>query len=108
MHVDLLPRQTRALSQVVPLDPQGRGEAHQVGPGLPQQPDGGPLQATVLQAGHAEEEGLALPAEVNVSRAPCSHACVRACAGGSVGGWVWVGVAQSKEGWEGGGGGDTQ
>lgn len=47
VHVELLPRQARPLPQILPLDPQGRGEAHQVGPRLPQQPDGWPLRAAV-------------------------------------------------------------
>jgi len=36
VHVDLLQRQARALPQVPPLNPHGRREAHQVGPGPPE------------------------------------------------------------------------
>ncbi len=77
MHVHLLPRQARALPQVSPLDPHRRREAHQVGPGPPQQADGRPLRAAVPEADHAEEEGLPLPPEVDVRGARCSLAAWR-------------------------------
>lgn len=66
VHLQLFPRKARVLPQVLDLNPQRRGKAHQVRPGLSQDAYGRPLGATVSQPREPKEQGLALPTRVDV------------------------------------------